>query len=213
MQFNSLYIIICLQVDAEIERLDKLTSDDLDSLREKRLAEMKKMQEQKQEWLSQGHGQYEEIAEEKEFFNVCKKNKFVVCHFYRDSTLRCKIVDKHLAILAPSHLETKFVKINAEKCPFLVERLRIKVMPTVCLAKEGKTIDYIVGFDDLGKTDEFPTEILEWRIARAGVINYNGDLLHPPEFEQGKKKSILGLGSSKTIRGGGGDDSGDENDW
>ena len=26
--------------------------------------------------------------------------------------------------LAPKHIETKFCKINAEKCPFLTERLR-----------------------------------------------------------------------------------------
>ena len=175
---------------------------------------MKKMQQQKQEWLTQGHGQYEEISEEKEFFSICKKSKFVVCHFYRDSTFRCKIVDKHLNILAPNHLETKFIKINAEKCPFLVERLRIKVMPTICLAKDGKTIDYIVGFDDLGGSDEFTTDILEWRIARAEVINYSGDLLNPPENATGKKKGgILGLGTSKNIRGNDNDNDSDDNDW
>jgi len=42
------------------------------------------------------------------------------------SFLRCKIVDKHLALLAPKHMETKFCKINAEKCPFLTDRLKIR---------------------------------------------------------------------------------------
>ena len=42
------------------------------------------------------------------------------------SKIRCKIVDKHLALLAPKHVETKFCKINATKCPFLVERLKIR---------------------------------------------------------------------------------------
>ena len=46
-----------------------------------------------------------------------------------------QIVDKHLGILAKKHLEAKFVKINAEKCPFLTERLRIKVIPTIMLVK------------------------------------------------------------------------------
>ena len=67
----------------------------------------------------QGHGEYTEIPEEKEFFEVSKKSGNVVCHFYRDDFFRCKVVDKHLAILARKHMETKFVKINAEKCPFL----------------------------------------------------------------------------------------------
>jgi hypothetical protein len=29
----------------------------------------------------------------------------------RDATDRCKIVDKHLMLLAPKHMETKFVKV------------------------------------------------------------------------------------------------------
>jgi hypothetical protein len=41
--------------------------------------------------------------------------------------LRCKILDKHLAVLAKKHMETKFCKINAEKTPFLCDRLKIKV--------------------------------------------------------------------------------------
>ena len=36
-------------------------------------------------------------------------------------------MDKHLAILAPKHVETKFCKINAEKCPFLTDRLKIRL--------------------------------------------------------------------------------------
>ena len=82
---------------------------------------------------------------------MTKNSENVVIHFYRDETFRCKIVDKHLAILAKSHIETKFVKINAEKCPFLTERLRIKVIPTILCIKDAKTRDYIVGFTDLGK--------------------------------------------------------------
>merc|ERR1711862_307027 len=42
------------------------------------MAGLKKQQAKKQEWLSNGHGQYEEIPEEKEFFNVTKKSENVV---------------------------------------------------------------------------------------------------------------------------------------
>lgn len=40
------------QLDSEIEKLDNLNIDDIEKLREKRLQEMKKMQHQKQIWLS-----------------------------------------------------------------------------------------------------------------------------------------------------------------
>jgi len=192
--------IIEQQVDAEINRLEQLDEDDLETIRLRRLQQMKKAQTQKQEWLAQGHGQYEEIPDEKEFFETCKKSKNVVCHFYRESTLRCKIVDKHLALMAPKHIETKFIKINAEKCKFLVDRLRIVVLPTICLAKNGKTVDYIVGFDDLGGKDEFPTEMLEWRLGCADVINYSGDLTNPPLAEHSRKDGVSTNSHKKSIR-------------
>jgi len=201
------------QVDAELERLDKAAEDEdeLEVLRRKRLESMKSAQRQRQEWLASGHGVYEELADESEFFAVSKKSRFFVCHFFRSSTPRCKIVDKHLALLAPRHLETRFSRIDAERSKFLVERLRVKVMPTICLAKDGKTVDYIAGFDDLGGTDEFSTEMMEWRIARAGVIEYSGDLLSPP-LSGGTKAKLLGDRTKKTIRGGQDSDDSDDDD-
>lgn len=117
---------------------------------------------QREDWRSKGHGVYSEIAEEKEFFDVCKKSDKVVCHFYRESTWRCKIVDKHLALLAPRHLETRsveqtctncsdscgvcrFVKLSVERAPFLCERLKIRMLPTIGLVVDGKTKEFIKG--------------------------------------------------------------------
>ena len=56
----------------------------------------------------------------------------------------------------------------AQKCFLVSERLKIKVLPTIALVKDAKTKDYIVGFGDLGNNDEFPTDLLEWRIAQVG---------------------------------------------
>ncbi|CAB1329006.1 unnamed protein product [Coregonus sp. 'balchen'] len=158
------------------------------------------------------HGEYKEIPSEKDFFPEVKESNRVVCHFYRDSTFRCKILDKHLGILAKKHLETKFIKLNVDKAPFLTERLRIKVIPTLALVKDGKTKDYVVGFTDLGNTDEFPTEVLEWRLGCSDVINYSGNLMEPPTLTQ-KSGSKFTKVEKKTIRGRGHDsDSGSEDD-
>jgi hypothetical protein len=48
-------------------------------------------------------------------------------------------------------------QINAEKSPFLTERLKIWMLPTLALIKKEKTTDYIVGFNELGGKDDFPT--------------------------------------------------------
>ena len=202
-------------MDAEIEKLERMDEDDIEALRNKRLQQLKKAQQQKQEWLQVGHGRYDEIPDEKSFFEAAKKSKKFVCHFYRDATFRCKIVDKHLTMLAQKHVETRFVKIDAEKCKFLVDRLRIVVLPTISLAMDGKIVDYVVGFDDLGGVDDFTTDILEWRIARAGVIKYDGDLLVPPINQQVKKGGVgVQQKTEKSIRSGVTEaDSSDDDDW
>lgn len=198
------------QIDAELQALEKLDEDDIEKLRERRLQEMKQQAKQVQEWRALGHGEYSELAEEKEFFEIAKKSKDIVCHFYKSDTPRCKIVDHHLKILCRSHIEARFCKIDVMRCPFLTERLRIKVIPTIALVHDGKTKDYIIGFTDLGNCDDFSTAMLEWRIAQSGAINYSGDLLNPPDEEKKSKKSIFGT-KKKTIRGNDSDsDDGDE---
>lgn len=42
------------------------------------------------------------------------------------------------------------MQINAEKSPFLVEKLKIWMLPTLALIKKEKVMDYVVGFDDFG---------------------------------------------------------------
>ena len=42
----------------------------------------------------------------------------------------------------------------------------------------------MVGFTDLGNCDDFSTEMLEWRIAQSGAIEYDGDLLTPPDIKK-----------------------------
>lgn len=124
------------QIDAEMAKLEKLPDEDeMETLRRKRMDALKKQQDKKAEWRANGHGAYEEIPEEKEFFNVTRKSDNCVIHFYRQETERCKIFDKHLKILAHKHHETKFAKIDAEKCPFLCDRLKIRVIPTLALIK------------------------------------------------------------------------------
>jgi hypothetical protein len=63
---------------------------------------MKKAQKKKEEWQQQGHGEYSEIPEEKEFFNVTKNSENVVCHFYREETFRQCCVFKVLLFVIPA---------------------------------------------------------------------------------------------------------------
>uniref|UniRef100_A0A0A9W660 Thioredoxin domain-containing protein 9 n=1 Tax=Lygus hesperus TaxID=30085 RepID=A0A0A9W660_LYGHE len=188
------------QIDAEIEKLENLDISELESIRKERLAKMKQESEEKRLWLANGHGEYSEI-EESEFFNVTKKSKNVIAHFYKNDASRCKIFDHHLKLIAPRHLEVKIVKLDAEKCPFLASRLNIKVIPTLLVVVNNITKDKVIGFSDLGNCDDFSTEILEWRLAQSSVIKYEGDLLNPPEKTKQNQKIRRVIKTNKTIRG------------
>ena len=141
----------------------------LRALREMRLKDMKAKQSQHQENIIQGHGQYNEISED-QFLTTVTKTKFVVVAFYHKDFERCKIMDHHLGIIARSHTETKFCRIDAEKCPFFVSKLQIQMLPTTICFMDGVAFDRIVGFEELGGVDEFPTLLLSRRLVKTGCI-------------------------------------------
>ena len=73
-----------------------------------------------------GHGCLNEIGE-KEFCQRWRPLACVVAHFYHQEFERCRIMDKHLAVMAKKYFETKFVKISAPDAPFFVTKLQVKV--------------------------------------------------------------------------------------
>jgi len=172
--------------DEEDSESDSDFGDDkeLAAIRSKRIKELKKRSAVNQEWARLGHGAYSEIHQD-DFLTCVTKSKYAIVHFYHTDFERCKIVDKHLSILARKHPSAKFAKINAAKCPFFVGKLKIKVLPSIILFTEGVAKDRLTGFEELGNTDEFPTALLECRLAVSGVI--------PPPVKLKKKVAIGGI--------------------
>jgi len=156
-------------LDAEISRLDNLKEDDLEELRRKRLEQMKKTHNDRRSKLAVGHGEYT-LIDEKDFFTVSKQSQYIVAHFWRPSTWRCEVMDKHLRQLCQKHWGTRFIKIDAEKSQFLSERLHIWCLPSLVLCKNGKTDHTIVGFSEFQRGDEATTEEVEELLAKWGVI-------------------------------------------
>ena len=95
-----------------------------------------------------------------------------------------------------------------DRSPFLCDKLRIIMLPTVACVLRGKVKDYIVGFDDMGGSDEFDTEVLEWRLGETGILDYTGALEGPPQVE--KKTSYIGKTKQRATRDGWDDDSDDD---
>ena len=120
----------------ELDDLEEVDSEEERIMRQE-MEKMKKTAENKREEMAKKikndkYGNYTEIIET-EFLDTMLKNEKVVCHFYHKDFERCKIIDKHLQIIAQNHKETLFVKINAEKTPFFTAKLNIRVLPTIFL--------------------------------------------------------------------------------
>ena len=49
-------------------------------------------------------------------------------------------------------------------------KLGVKVLPCVVLFSGGVAVDRAVGFDEFGAKDDFPTEAVERRLLRSGVV-------------------------------------------
>lgn len=186
------------EVDAQLERLDLCPEEELQALRQKRLKEFQDKHKRIEGWWKLGHGKYMELRDEKEFFGVAKESESVVCHFFRDDIELSKIFEMHLKKLAPKHMEARFCCINAAKAPFLVERLRIKTLPTIALVRDGKTKDYVVGLRDLGGREDFRTEILAARLARGGAIEVEDAEIRPDVLRKQNMKIIRGRNESSS---------------
>ncbi|RPD67237.1 GTPase inhibitor [Lentinus tigrinus ALCF2SS1-7] len=147
-------------------------------------AEMEHLQQQKRD----GHGQYREVTDEKEVIRLSAKEPRCVIHFFHHKFKRCEIMDKHLQRLAPKYFNTLFIRVFVENVPWLVERLGIQVLPCVMTFVNGTSKDRIVGFEDLGNSDQFETATLEWKLLNSGVIQK--DESFGPSVVYGSKPAV-----------------------
>ncbi|KAM7529680.1 hypothetical protein LguiB_033090 [Lonicera macranthoides] len=160
-------------VNQEVDLDDLMDDPELEKLHADRIAALKKEAEKRQSLKKQGHGEYRDITEG-DFLGEVTASEKVICHFYHREFYRCKIMDKHLKSLAPRHIETKFIRLDAENAPFFVAKLGIKTLPCVILFRKGIAADRLIGFQDLGGKDDFSTKALEVVLLKKGKFPGSG---------------------------------------
>ncbi|CDK24604.1 unnamed protein product [Kuraishia capsulata CBS 1993] len=105
-------------------------------------------------------------------------NSNVVVFFYRENFQTCLQMDLILEMLAERHYTSvKYYKIDVLSCPFLVTKLKIKVLPCVLVYQNGVERDRLVGFEKLGIYEDTSSakdlilKNFESRLYHCGVIN------------------------------------------
>lgn len=157
--------------------LDDENDPIVESIRARRIEEMRKAAIQKAANIARGHGDFRTISQD-EFLPECTgTSEFVAVHFFHKEFERCKILDHHLKIIAPLHIECKFLRIDAEKTPFFVSKLQIRTLPTLLVFRDGKAINRLTGFEGLSRNksepDKWETSRLQrWLADETGAITY-----------------------------------------
>ncbi|WVN84895.1 uncharacterized protein L203_100031 [Cryptococcus depauperatus CBS 7841] len=156
---------------SDSELLDSLQDDfDFESHREARMESIAREVKQLKDLRESEYGKIFEFAEEKALIERMAKEKYCLIHFYHPDFQRCQIMDNKLAELAPSHLHTLFLRTSVDNAPFLVAKMAVKVLPCVMCYVNGRAVDRLIGFEELGQTDNFTTKMLEFRLQQSGVL-------------------------------------------
>ncbi|PPD99785.1 hypothetical protein GOBAR_DD03191 [Gossypium barbadense] len=165
-------------VNQEVDLDELMDHPELEKLHADRITALKKEAEKREALKRQGHGEYREISEG-DFLGEVTGSEKVVCHFYHKEFYRCKIMDKHLKALASKHLDTKFIKLDAEVSidkPFL----------------KGIAVDRLVGFQDLGGKDDFVIRTLEVVLIKKGIVSEkkNDEDDEGDVYDESKRKTV-----------------------
>ncbi|XP_071505112.1 phosducin-like protein 3 [Diadema antillarum] len=182
----------------EDELFDQLENEDIPaSIREARMNQLKREVDAAKAIQEQGLGLYSEIEKEEDVLKQTTSIPRIIIHFYHTDFRRCSIMDKHLKVLAQKYLDVKFCRVCVDIVPFFIQKLQIQVLPAVLCFIDGIVADRIVGFDELGNTDNFTTPTLEKRMSKSGIIKLQDSI-------SSSNKTIFGFDKRR------GDDSSDE---
>jgi len=207
--------IVETQLDQEIQKLEISDESDLEEIRRKRMLQMKKIQKEKEDLLSNGHGKLSEVSDEREFFQAAKESAKLVCHFYDPTNRKSPVVDKVLQKISVKHIHTRFISVNAEKVPFLIKRLNIRKVPTIGVSIDSKMADYLRVETEFGSNpeEEIKPEVMEAKLARSGVIDWSEPIGTKVKSGGGKIRgaALPSALKKKAIRDEGEGDS--EDDW
>ncbi|KAL4890414.1 thioredoxin-like protein [Aspergillus ambiguus] len=171
-------------------------------------------------------GAYPTLSSDQALLDVTTETKRCVVHFAHPDFARCATMDEHLRPLALAHHDVRFARVDVRNTPFVVEKLKIRVLPCVIGFKDGIAVERVLGFEGLAAggrdgTDAISTATLEKRLLYKGILmqarlkEEEGDDASDvsdadaDSDDAGKGRRALRRGNARLNRGG--DD--DDDDW
>jgi len=141
--------------------------NEIDCLRKLRMAQLKGAAMQRQQWLSMGHGTYEQLEGEAKFLEVVGAHPRVVCHLCVTGSLDAQMMHTRLKALCTTHLETYFCWLDAEAAPMMLAMVALERLPALLLGREGKVVEQLTGLDR-----SFTIESLAYELGEHRAIDF-----------------------------------------
>lgn len=163
--------------DNLLEILEELDNDDeiLNSIKEQRLEQLKKefrSIDRAADTYGEELGRIRYLSDEKEVMTLVTSVDVAVVHFFQPTFPKCKAMNSKLELLAEKHVALCVAAIQADQAPFLVTKLKVKVLPFVVVYKKGQEVARIVGFEGIGAgSSEVDFELLERKLLDCGAIS------------------------------------------
>ncbi|KAL2707086.1 Phosducin-like protein 1 [Kluyveromyces marxianus] len=203
-------------IDDLIKQLDDGEDEYLAKYRDHRLEELsEQMKKVKKNVESGNYGTVKTFHDEQQLISASSSAERCVVHFFIDSFKKCQLMDSKLLSVAETNLTTRFFRISVEECPFLVQKLSLKVLPVVIAYKHGIEQDRLIGFSKLGDNpDDFSIQQLErWLIQSAVVPKKDAKLLLLSKHNKQVVKSAKRDVSNRHFEVSKDDDSDDDDYW
>lgn len=118
---------------------------------------------------------YPTISNDQALLDFTTQNERCIVHFAHPDFAKCGVMDEHLRALAARHYEVRFARVDVRDCPFIVEKLNVRVLPCVIGFVDGVGVERVLGFEGLGSGNRdgvngFRTAELEKRLVSKGVL-------------------------------------------
>lgn len=157
------------QQELAVKQQQEQEALELEQIKQARIERMKKEKAMLEEErnLGKGHGELLHITEPEFLDTVLKSYRCCIMFFHRDFQTSA-IVESRLTTLAVKHPECRFAKIDAEKAPFFVSKLAIRILPCIVCFEDGKVIGKKLGVNS--ETEDESLREIESALLQIGVI-------------------------------------------
>jgi hypothetical protein len=137
-----------LESDDDIDKLlDEVDDQFLQSHREQRLQQLKAQFSEINSAIGSGNVGVQTATKELDVMSCVTSNETVIIHFFQENFEKCYVINKFMDQLSERHLTVKWVRINVATAPFLVEKLKIKVLPCLVIYKCLKLFLKVLGYE------------------------------------------------------------------